>query len=840
MKNAHTFVLLLCYGYLASFSCKAATENQSAAPQINSSLQTKASSIYNENVNLREKYKKERENSLIISDSLVTEAEKIIASTCSFADANMQSIKKGSAAEASRQRLSAFKSKLTKSSKNKKPYDEFMKTAASKVAEIGKKQKTQWEEIKKVFDEEDNKSFMTRVRSGKENYTSDKASEEEKKVAEAYTKFIETIKQGLVTKELRVEEAGDINAYLSKFEKYTKDSKEEHSKQKESFKEMINFSLLREKIKAILSHININSTTGINTTGFAHSTLFTESALMKKALDMDEASLKKESSLYDIYTIISYMKAHITISDFSSNKILLKDSSPEEISSLVEKKFSALQEEIEDLKNSETIQKDKIPEGFFENFGLLKEYVVKVLDALNRTISETKLSSPVTENNTLLKELSNSQKTKLDMHIEEQLDTDIAKWFGFKEEEGSVIGYVAGTLFSGLKTIALSPVTIAKGVGKMAFNTEWMNVMGLKLESSETERKTNLAELEKVVKSIEKMTISLPSLLLSDPEKIKSLMKSAITVSNLVTSAAYSMKMHNLMKDQAVKEKAGKTFSSYVAECLDKIQMDQSECSILNPSKSKNLAGITQISFITSEKKAQTVINHLKELSKEFFKAAKGVIFLFSDEEKKVLEKSAEDMDTIKTEELKPARSLDLVMQTHKSIRLSIDGLVAEIESVSEIKTARQTLKMHKNLLAVSHAINLLHFYTSKDAKKFTEALEAYGASDVVKEIEELKKKEESVKAARSASVMCEHIIISLGEEIPSVLSAISGKTYAKAEVLSAGDSSDSTPVISTKKMGMSGGKGKFIIGFLVLVVIAAAVGAFFFVKKGKQSRLLE
>ncbi|KAI5149400.1 hypothetical protein NEAUS05_1766, partial [Nematocida ausubeli] len=836
MKSAHTFVLLLCYGYLASFSCKAATENQSAAPQINSSLQTKASSIYNENVNLREKYKKERESSLVISDSLVSEAEKIIASTCSFADANMQLIKKGSAGEASRQRLSGFKSKLTKSSSNKKPYDEFMKTAASKVAEIGKKQKTQWEEIKKVFDEEDNKGFITRLKSGKENYTSNTVSDEEKKVAEEYTKFIETIKQGLVTKELRVEEAGDINAYLSKFEKYTKDSTEEHSKKKESFKEMINFSLLREKIKAILSHININSTTGINTTGFAHSTLFTESALMKKALDMDEASLKNESSLYDIYTIISYMKTHITIRDFSSNKILLKDSSLEEISSLVEKKFSALQEEIEDLKNSEAIQKDKIPEGFSDNLDLLKEYIVKVLDALNRTISEKTLSSPVTENNTLLKELSNSQQTKLDMHIEEQLDTDIAKWFGFQEEEGSVIGYVAGTIFSGLKGIAYSPVTIAKGASKMIFNTEWMNVMGLKVESAETERKTNLAELEKAVRSIKKMTISIPSLLLSDPEKIKSLMESAVSVSNLVTSAAYSIKMHNLMKDQAVKEKA-EVFSSYVAECLEKIQMDKSECSILNPSKSKNLAGITQISFITSEKKAKTVINHLKELSQEFFKAAKGVIFLFSEEEKKVLEKSEQEMETIKTEELKPARSLDLEMQTHKSIRSSIDGLVAEIESISEIKTARQTLKIHKNLLAVSHAINLLHFYTSKDAKKFTEALEAYSSSDVVKEIEELKKKEESVKAARSASVMCEHIIISLGQEIPSVLSAITGKTYAKAEVLSAGDSSDSTPVMSTTKSGISGRKGKFIIGFLLLAVIAAAVGAFFFVKKGKQSR---
>ncbi|KAI5140113.1 hypothetical protein NEPAR04_0087 [Nematocida parisii] len=838
MKKVHTFILLLCSGYLASFACKDAPKENN--PQINSDIQTKADTIYREVEKLHKDYTTAKTTTLSLSDELVTNADGLIKKAEEFSKQAKPSNKdkKNSELEQNLSKLHRIGKKLKDASHKKKSYEEFVKTTAPTLIKIRNEQVSQWKTIKAPFDANDSRLIgFTKYGPGKHNEQDEKDSQE-------YTKFINEIKSVLLSSNLGLEEKGDIQSYLTKFESYMTKSTDSHTLKAKEFSEFVFFSILKEKLKSIISHIQITSGTPISTAKFAQSTDFTKGNIVKTALKLDESEYKKVTEFSDVYNVFSKIKGYVKETDYATIQVLLEDEFKlDSVIGLSNKKYDEFISKMSEIASKETNSEESVTDKVKEGITELKNYVGELLSAIDRSITEDKIEGPIKDNNIKLSKLTGSDGVELDMSIVGLKEEDLSKWFGFKDVESSKIMNILYYGAVGIKNAVLLPFSIVTGVYSRMFTSEWDSVMNTSVDSANREKKEALAGFGRIIKNIGQMNLYISTAVANgsskeDKDKLASL---AGELSNLITAIVYVQKIAHLKTDEKL---SGKKVDLYTPEIVSMLlSMDNNECKlcpVLNKSFSRKVEGITQIRFISDKAKSAIVLEYLDELIPAYIKSARSVKFLFSEKEKETLKKSSEELKKIAVKELKPSVSLKLEIATIKSIRNSVEVLVNE--SSDTITTVTEFLNVYKSIIGVNHGISLLKIYVDNEAKEFHDPIDNYISNESITQIEKISEESSKNSSSKQAFLMCEMIISSLGQRIPRILSSVVGKSFKELEADVPREESDVQPIVSSdsapkKKACM---RKYYLIILGLLVVAGAGAGGYTFIRHRKENSLLQ
>ncbi|KAI5167628.1 hypothetical protein NEIRO03_1995 [Nematocida sp. AWRm78] len=837
MKKVHTFILLLCSGYLASFACTDAPKEKT--PQINSDIQTKAATIYGEVEKLHKDYTTARTTTLSLSDELVNTADGLIKKTEEFGKQAKQSDKdkKDPELEQNLFKLHRVGKKLKDAKNKRKSYEEFIKTTSPTLIKIRNEQVSQWKTIKAPFDTDDSRYV------GWTKYKPAQHKEQDEKDAQEYTKFVNEIKSVLLTNNLGLEEKGDILSYLTKFESYLTKSTEDHTKKSKEFSEFLFFSILKEKLKSIISHIQITSGTPISTAKFAHSTDFTKSNIVKTALKLDESEYKKVTEFSDVYNVFSKIKGYVNETDYDIIQALLEDEF--KLDSLIElskKKYDEFISKINEIVSKESDSDEIVTAKVKESITELKNYVSELLSAINRSITEDKIEGPIKENNTKLSKLKGSDGVELDMDIVGLKEDALCKWFGFKEVQSSMIMNVLYYSASSVKTAVLLPYSIVNGVYSKIFSSEWDSVMNTAVESSNKDKKEALAGFGRIIKNISQMNLYLSTVITNDSSKEDKdkLTSLAGDISNLITAIIYVQKIAHLKTDEKLKDKKVELYTPKIISTLQSMDKNKCElCTVLNKSATQKVDSITQLRFISDKSKSAIVLEYLDELIPAYIKSAEHVKFLFSDKEKETLKKSSEELKKIAIKELKPNVSLKLEIATIKSIRNSVDVLINE--SSDKISTVTEFLKVYKSIIGVNHGINLLKIYVDSESKEFHEPIDKYISNESIKQIEKITEESSKVTSSKQAFLMCEMIISSLGQRIPRILSSVVGKSFKELEADVLREESDVQPLVSSDSAPKKSQTSKYYLIILGLLVVAGiGAGGYTFMRHRKENGLLQ
>lgn len=800
--------------------------------KINHDFQVQANEFEKENNDIRQEYLKNVSEKLFIENDLVVKVEGLISKVCSFVKKNEKDLKKNVNATSSINSLEKWEKELKGSHKTLEVYKQHMDTTKKNILEEKTRMLELWNSIE--------------AKINAKGIKKDLFQKEDTEQTKKYNEYI-TCLAGLLggVKKVSTPESNNISrlkVFTNKIITHIKESKDSEEDKKKEFRNMVAAIFLRRALKSLAKNIDIKKIMEFESNNYCVMTSELQLEVALLGINMEIEMLKSNEKTADLAEIVTEIFKNIKQDNYKfMQEVADPILSDDKIKSILDKKYDQLVERIAHFKVSNKKNQVDMPKNWKAKIEFLKKYHIDILSLSMDAIKKTKIEPDfvnLVDSSGKLQVKKEKETVDIDMVNSTITESSIEEWLGITREPAGILSSVFNSLISAVGSIIYTPVTILSKTIDFFSTEAWDKVMKKKIEAKDADRLTSITKLGQILKNIEKILLLVPSFAIKGTEikDMAEVAKDTIDIAQTSNALLYTVKYNKMKKATEAAKK-----NSYVKIAVDFL-IEASTSKIedyksINMEEYKPIEKITHRNFIIDKKSSEKLFGYIQKLSNDYVVASEHIKSILEEGTIEKYKKELEKMKELKIEEIDPKKALIITVELYtKTIEITKE-LVDSIKNRAEIKNKSELYTLWKEMIHLDGKINLLNFYTSKEATEVIEEFKKYIKEPGTSVLDKILAEEKSKKEIRKSMFRVETIIISTGIRIPQLIEeAFSIKIESQSKIKPVGNSTESFSEVSEYKESGSGIM-KYLIWILVIGLVSAAIGAvgFFFIKGRKE-----